>query len=184
MTTVLDLFAGCGGLSLGFQRAGYTVLAGVDVDDVARKTYEHNIDAPALDIDLSETSPEAFFERVPFGPDDIDVVCGGPPCKGYSYSGYRDPDDDRNALVYDFVDYVRYIRPSAFLMENVRGLLDMEGGSVVDGLVDEFRGIGYDADYRKLNAAEYGVPQSRKRVFVVGMSDGEPEFPEPTHYVE
>jgi DNA (cytosine-5)-methyltransferase 1 len=182
--TVLDLFCGGGGLSEGFLQAGYDVVAGVDVSEDFLETYDRNHDdAVAINADLSEISPEEFFETHSIDPDDIDVVIGGPPCKGFSIAGHRDPEDERNYLVGSFIDYVEYVQPDAFVMENVPGIKSMEGGDTLRSILEGFEQAGYEqTSYETLNAADYGVPQERRRVIFVGRRDGEtPTYPERTH---
>jgi len=181
---VLDLFCGGGGLSEGFLRAGYDVLAGVDVSEDFLATYGHNHDdAVAIRADLSAVGPETFFEAHPVDPDDVDVVIGGPPCKGFSVAGHRDPDDERNYLVGAFIDYVEFLQPAAFVMENVPGIKSMAGGDTLRSIQEGFQQAGYDKPaYETLNAADYGVPQNRRRVIFQGRRDGSiPTYPDRTH---
>lgn len=182
--TVLDLFCGGGGLSEGFLQAGYDVVAGVDAEADFLATYEHNHeDALAIRADLSEVDPEPFFEAHPIDPDAIDVVIGGPPCKGFSIAGHRDPDDERNYLVGNFIDFVEFVRPEAFVMENVPGIKSMEGGDTLRSILAGFERAGYEKPaYETLNAADYGVPQNRRRVIFQGRRDGSiPAYPDRTH---
>ena len=181
---VLDLFCGGGGLSEGFIQAGYDVVAGVDVSNDFLETFDRNHDdSLAVRADLSEISPEEFFDEHPINPDNIDVIIGGPPCKGFSIAGHRDPDDERNYLVGSFIDYVDYVQPDAFVMENVPGIKSMEGGDTLRSILEGFERAGYDkTSYETLNAADYGVPQERRRVIFIGRRDGEsPTYPERTH---
>lgn len=181
---VLDLFCGGGGLSEGFLQVGYDIVAGVDANEDFLETFEHNHDdALAIQADLAEVTPESFFEQHPLDADDIDLVIGGPPCKGFSIAGHRDPDDERNYLVGNFIDFVDYIQPDAFVMENVPGLKSMEGGNTLKSIIEGFDRAGYEKTrYETLNAADYGVPQRRKRVIIIGRQDGEePSYPEKTH---
>jgi len=183
-TRVLDLFCGGGGFSEGFLQAGYDVVAGVDVSEDFLPTYERNHEeALAIRADLSEVDPETFFETHPIDPDTIDVVIGGPPCKGFSIAGHRDPDDERNYLVGSFVDYVEFVRPAAFVMENVPGITSMEGGDTLRSILRAFREAGYEKPaYETLNAADYGTPQNRRRVIFQGRRDGSrPTYPDRTH---
>lgn len=181
---VLDLFCGGGGLSEGFIQAGYSVVAGVDVNEDFLETYDRNHDnSIAICADLSEITPEDFFDTYPVDPDDIDVIIGGPPCKGFSIAGHRDPDDERNYLVGSFIDYVDYVQPDAFVMENVPGIKSMEGGDTLRSILEGFEQAGYEStSYETLNAADYGVPQERRRVIFIGRRDGDsPTYPERTH---
>lgn len=179
---VLDLFCGAGGFSLGFEQAGYDVVAGVDCDRKALDTYERNHDSRGIFCDLSAVDPFEFSIRYGIDPDDIDVVIGGPPCQGFSTAQHdRDPDDPRNNLVFRFAEYVDFYQPSSFVMENVTGIKSVDDGETVDLLVSDFEDAGYNVEYETLNAADYGVPQKRRRVFFIGKQTGEPQFPAPTH---
>ena len=116
----------------------------------------------------------------------ISLIVGGPPCQGFSASGKRDPKDPRNSLFIHFVRFVRIIQPDNFIMENVRGLKSMKtakGENCLDIILKAFREINYTVDWRILNACNYGVPQSRRRIFIQGMRNGKmPTFPLPTHF--
>jgi DNA (cytosine-5)-methyltransferase 1 len=182
--TVLDLFCGGGGLSEGFLQAGYDVVAGVDVNADFLETHDRNHeDVLTIQSDLSTVSPETFFEEHPIDPDEIDVIIGGPPCKGFSIAGHRDPEDERNYLVGSFIDYVDHVQPDAFVMENVPGIKSMEGGDTLRSILEGFDRVGYEkTGYETLNAADHGVPQERRRVIFIGRRDGEtPTYPERTH---
>ena len=181
---VLDLFCGGGGLSEGFLQAGYDVVAGVDVSEDFLATYGHNHDdAVAIQADLSGIDPETFFDTHPIDPEAVDIVIGGPPCKGFSIAGHRDPDDERNYLVGSFIDYVEFLQPEAFVMENVPGIKSMAGGDTLRSILKGFRHAGYETPaYETLNAADYGVPQNRRRVIFQGRRDGSrPTYPDRTH---
>lgn len=180
---VLDLFCGGGGLSTGFEQAGYDVVAGVDVNEDFLETYEHNHqDSLAINADLSEVDPATFYDEHDIDVESIDVVIGGPPCKGFSIAGKRDPEDERNSLVGSFIDHVGHVKPKLFVMENVPGIKSMEDGGVMRKIHERYDEIGYSVKHETLNAADYGVPQSRRRVVFIGRSDGEvPTFPERTH---
>ena len=185
--TAIALFAGAGGLSLGFELAGFDIVGYVEQDEAIRKIYDANFeDAECLGHDIRDVTAEDVREwRDAFG--DIDVVIGGPPCQGFSLAGKRDVEDDRNRLFEPYARIISHLEPEAFLMENVGKLTSMEspdGGRVVSEIVDEFASIGYDADYAELDAKHYGVPQSRNRVIFVGLRedlDAQITFPDPTH---
>ena len=181
---VLDLFCGGGGLSEGFLQAGCDVVVGVDVSEDFLATYERNHDdAVAIQADLSGIDPGTFFDSHPIDPEEVDIVIGGPPCKGFSIAGHRDPDDERNYLVGAFIDYVAFVQPDAFVMENVPGITSMEGGDTLRSILKGFRQAGYEKPvYETLNAADYGVPQNRRRVIFQGRRDGsQPTYPDRTH---
>ena len=179
----LDLFSGCGGFAAGFEAAGYRVLAGIDHDQSALKTFAYNFpSSEALNIDLSDEHQMRSHQR-DLRNASIDVVVAGPPCQGFSLTGPRNFDDPRNRLYLAVFDYVRAIQPLAFVIENVRGMSSLYGGQVKDEIVRRFADLGYATAAKVICAAEYGVPQLRYRFFIVGTRQdrGAFEFPSPLH---
>lgn len=175
--TVLDLFAGCGGLSYGFVNAGFKVIAGVDNWNDALVTFKKNHDAQTLLLDLAEFNPESIEQSLSQKPD---VVIGGPPCQGFSISGKRNPNDPRNKLYQGFVKTVGFFKPKAFVLENVPNLVSMARGAIKDQIISEFTELGYDVKYKVLLASDYGIPQNRRRVVFVGvLGKSNFKFPEP-----
>ena len=183
---VIDLFSGCGGLALGFKWAGYKTLLASDVDDNCEKTYTHNFPGvPFLKGDLRTITTKKLKNVVS---DSVDVVIGGPPCQGFSLANKnrnKVKDDPRNELFYEFVRVVTDFQPKAFVMENVRGLLSMQKGKVIQLMKEEFEnaGLGYQVDFKVLLASDYGVPQNRQRVIMIGIRKDlgvKPEFPSKT----
>lgn len=176
--TVVDLFSGCGGLSYGFERAGFDVLVGVDNWEPSLRTFKRNhAAAETMLADLSDLDPK-LIEQYTRGRR-VDVVIGGPPCQGFSISGKRMLDDPRNGLYRSFVKVVEHFQPKAFLLENVPNMIAMGKGKVRDSVLEDFTSLGYKVIYRVLLASDYGVPQNRRRVMFVGLKDGvEFEFPE------
>ena len=170
--TVIDFFAGAGGLSLGFVRAGFQVEMAVDNCAVALETHRWNLGDHAQGLDLG--GADLVFPSAT-------VVAGGPPCQGFSSAGQRRRGDDRNTLVGEFARLVAQIRPVVFVFENVEGFLTAEGGSRVIELLEPLIETGYRIHLRKINAANFGVPQHRKRVIAIGALGWDPQFPEPTH---
>ena len=167
---VIDLFAGCGGLSLGFEMAGFEIPLAIEKDEWASETYRYNHkNTNVITKDITEiTNP---LELLPPNTE-IDGIIGGPPCQGFSLSGNRDPKDPRNSLFMDFVRFVKAFKPNFFVMENVTGILSMKtknGELVKDLIYEEYKKAGYNLDVKILNAAEYGVPQTRIRVFFIGI---------------
>jgi DNA (cytosine-5)-methyltransferase 1 len=169
--TVVDLFCGAGGLSLGFKAAGFTALCAADWNDSAVATYRVNFGSHVLKQDLSAA----------FDPPPATVIVGGPPCQGFSSAGMRRAGDKRNSLVSHFAALVERLRPPAFVFENVEGFLTAEDGRHVFDLLEPLIASGYRVHVRKINAANYGVPQHRKRVIVIGGLGWDPTIPEPTH---
>jgi DNA (cytosine-5)-methyltransferase 1 len=162
---VLDLFSGCGGLSLGFSRQGFNVVAGIDNWKDALQTFEKNhVGAKGIQMDLGSFSGPGLKKIIPRA----DVVIGGPPCQGFSISGKRNPSDSRNHLYRGFVEVVKLLKPRAFVLENVPNLVSMEGGKIKDSILKDFRSLGYNIVYKVLLASDYGVPQNRRRVVFVG----------------
>ena len=176
---IIDLFAGCGGLSTGFEMAGFNIPLAVERDEWASESYAFNHkNTRVLTGDITE-----IVDLDNLIPDDvkIDGVIGGPPCQGFSLSGKRDRKDPRNSLFMDFVRFVKHFKPSFFMMENVPGILSMKTAkneSVIDLIMKEFDEAGYNAAYKVLNAAEYGVPQTRTRVIFIGIRKDLPFIPE------
>lgn len=173
---VIDLFAGCGGLSLGFEMAGFHIPVAIEKDEWASETYRKNhpgtkviTDDITQILDLSTILPSSTMV--------IDGIIGGPPCQGFSLSGNRDKNDPRNSLFMEFVRFVKHFQPRFFVMENVAGILSMKtknGESVKELIIHEFEEIGYTLEIFTLNAAEFGVPQSRVRVFFIGLRNDIP----------
>lgn len=183
--TVLDLFCGCGGLSQGFIDAGYNVVMGVDFDDAALETYKYNHqDSDATKIDLSNARGIDEIEEKLKGKK-IDIIIGGPPCQGFSLTGSRDINDTRNILYLAVVKAVKRFRPKAFLIENVPGIATLYNGKVKQQIINTFEDMGYSVSVseKPLLAANYGVPQMRKRMFFVGFQKeyGYFNFPASTH---
>lgn len=181
---VVDLFCGAGGLSEGFRMAGYKVLLGLDMDKHSIETFRKNHKgAKVITEDVRKISAEHIRKMI--GNARVDVIVGGPPCQGFSVAGERDPRDPRNSLFMEFIRIVGGLRPEWVVMENVPGILTMrtEAGELVkDILTREFERIGYRVDYRILMAADYGVPQKRRRVFFMATRTNKPIiFPSPTH---
>ena len=178
---VLDLFSGCGGLSLGLEQAGFDIALGIDSWQDALDTFQQNHrDSQTFCKDL--TSIDFNYIENQFLTSGVDVIVGGPPCQGFSISGKRDPNDPRNKLYTSFVDSVSYFKPQAFLMENVPNLASMQNGNIKDTIVSEFEALGYTVRYARLLASDYGVPQNRRRFVMVGFrGEAAFQFPGATH---
>lgn len=177
--TVIDLFCGCGGLSLGFERAGFKPVLAIDVWKDALTTYEfNNLEVKTLCADISMLNPLEIKRKYDIS--EVDVIIGGPPCQGFSIAGKRIVEDKRNELYKSFVNFVRYFKPRAFVMENVPNILSMGDGIVRDSIIKDFEAIGYNVVYKVLLASDYGVPQNRRRAVFVGLKDGIFSFPLPT----
>lgn len=180
----IDLFAGAGGFSLGFESAGFDIAAAVEIDPIHCATHEFNfpycttICRSVLDITGTEIRRIAGI-----GKKDIAVVFGGTPCQGFSMIGKRAPDDPRNALVNHFVRLVIELQPAYFVFENVKGLTLGSQRDILEGMIEALDRAGYRVllPYRILNAADYGIPQERHRLFLLGAKKGHtlPSYPNP-----
>ncbi len=168
----IALFAGCGGLSLGFHKAGFDVLGYVELEHSFHPTYEKNFpESFLLGDDVKNVKDEDVKEwKNTFG--EIDVLFGGPPCQGFSLAGKRDVFDPRNELYLEFVRIASILKPKTILLENVRLLTSMKlanGNYASEDIVKRFQDIGYEMSYQVVNAMDYGVPQSRQRVIFIGV---------------
>lgn len=164
---VIDLFAGVGGLSLGFEMAGFEVVLANEYDSSIAEAYVRNRSNPNMIVaDITKLSIDETFGQY-IG--QVDVVIGGPPCQGFSQKGQRKSiNDDRNFLFKYFYKVVALVKPKYFLMENVPNLLTAESGFFKEEIRSLFSGIGYSICPDVLNAADFGVPQNRRRAFVLG----------------
>lgn len=182
--TFIDLFSGAGGLLRGFIDAGFEPAFSVEMWEPAIETHNKNYPfVPLMNADIRTISNDDLTKYR----NKIDVIVGGPPCQGFSTIGKRLVKDPRNELVFEFIRFVDTIKPKAFLMENVRGLLSSDGGKIKSAIEEEFRRVGYTVISRVLCAADYGVPQVRNRVFFLGFRndlDIVVTFPKKTHTKE
>jgi DNA (cytosine-5)-methyltransferase 1 len=184
-TAIIDLFSGAGGFSWGWRRAGFRTAAAVDHDAAAARTHELNFGSEhclSLNRDLTTFGPDALASLLNGIPRDLLAVTGGPPCQGWSRAGrgklrslkgdaaslLKDP---RNSLYRQFLAYVSHFAPPVAVMENVPGMLRLEGRSVADEILEHFRGIGYDATYALVNARWFGVPQDRTRLIFLAVRE-------------
>ncbi|MCL2565880.1 MAG: DNA cytosine methyltransferase [Defluviitaleaceae bacterium] len=168
---VIDLFCGCGGFSLGFLQAGFNVKLGIDSWADATTTFKHNLpNSTILNRDIIGVDGKDITDLLDLAKDDIDVIIGGPPCQGFSISGKRNEDDPRNELYKSFVRIVSDIKPKIFVLENVPGLVRLFNGKAIENVVADFTALGYKVSYEILSADNYGVPQQRRRVFLVGIN--------------
>lgn len=179
----VDLFAGAGGMTLGFEQAGFDVLAAVELDPIHASVHEYNFPFwTTICRSVSQTSAQEIREQSAIGDRDIDVVFGGPPCQGFSLMGKRDLSDERNSLVFDFLRLVLDLQPKYFVLENVRGITIGKQRQVLETVMTEFPQHGYQVRQNPqiLNAANYGVPQNRQRLFLLGCRQGLtlPQYPD------
>ena len=175
---IIDLFAGCGGMSLGFEMAGFEPVLAVEKDDWAAETYQFNRQNANIFVgDITEIKqPKQQFQL-----QNISGIIGGPPCQGFSVSGFRDPKDPRNSLFMDYMRFVQDFKPEFFVMENVPGILSSKtktGQLVKQVICSVAKDSGYNVEILQLNAADYGVPQARNRVLFIGIRDDFPFYPD------
>ena len=170
---VLDLFCGAGGLSCGFEKAGFNILLGIDSDEHSLKTFKKN--HPQSEIisgDISKVTPKEILVKINNKP--IDIIIGGPPCQGFSMAGNRNPLDPRNNLILNYLQLVINLKPKVFVIENVPGLLSMkneDGKKIIDIVKELSQKSGYFIKEYLLKAEEFGVPQKRRRIILVGSKD-------------
>ena len=204
---VLDLFSGAGGLSLGFQRAGFTIEGAMEIDALASRTHAMNfhrerrdqIELHARPRDITQEEPEEVAAELGLGSvsDAVDVLVGGPPCQAYARVGRAKlrevadhPEafrvDPRGNLYLRYLDYVRAFRPLGLLIENVPDILHYAHHNIAQEIVDTLDGYGYDAKYSLINSAFHGVPQMRDRVFLLAFRKelrARIRFPKATHHM-
>lgn len=173
----ISLFSGGGGLDLGFQQADYHISWAMDNEPNAVRTYQANLGDHIIMADINNLDEETL--------PNADLVIGGPPCQAFSLAGNRRATDPRALVVWKYISVINRVRPHAFVFENVTGLLsarNQAGERVLDLLHSAFKSIGYSVTMQIMNAADYGVPQRRRRLFIVGLRSGDEfVFPEPTH---
>lgn len=176
---VISLFSGAGGMDLGFINSGFDIVWANDFFKEAVETYKNNIGNHIIFGDITKISSDEM-------PDNIDLVIGGFPCQGFSVANTRrSMKDERNFLYKEMLRVIRDKNPKFFVAENVKGILSMEKGKVFEMIKKDFESLGYKVDARLLNAAEYGVPQARERVVIIGNRLGvENPFPKSTHWVD
>ncbi len=171
----VDLFCGAGGLTLGLRRAGWETALAVEYDPTACATYQHNF--PDTIVSCGDIRMVEFTEYA----GQVDLVAGGPPCQPFSVAGNQRAHDDPRDCIPEFIRAVREIAPRAFLMENVAGLASKRHDSYLRFVLEQLAALGYGVAYRVVDAADYGAPQHRRRLIVVGLREGTFQFPEATH---
>ncbi|WP_024929908.1 DNA cytosine methyltransferase [Methylophilus sp. OH31] len=180
----IDLFAGAGGLSLGFEQAGFDIAAAVEIDPVHCAVHEYNFpNTTVICSSVTELTGDVIRHRAGLRDKDIDCVFGGAPCQGFSMIGKRVLEDPRNQLVFHYVRLVQELNPKYCVFENVKGLTLGKHKQLLDELIEALGQIGYNVlrPYKVLNAADYGIPQDRRRLFLLAARNGEalPEYPNP-----
>ena len=169
-------------MSLGLENAGYEIVYANDLNGDALKTYKHNFPNVVVEQgDINKINPYEVSKRI--NRKYVDVIVAGAPCQGFSTSGRRNPDDPRSKLFLQVGKFLKVFKPKIFVMENVSGLLSMEKGNTMKTIISNFKNNGYYVTYKVLSAAEFGIPQMRNRVFIVGTSkpiSSEQIFPKPS----
>ena len=171
MLNGLDLFCGCGGMSLGHKNAGINMIYGIDIWKSAIDTYNKNLNHLGICADLTNMSPEKFDEIYNKDNKQIDVIFGGIPCQSFSQAGKRDKNDPRNSLFIEFVKYLDYYNPKAFIIENVIGILSkktIDNQNIID-IIMNLLNENYNCIITKLYASDFEVPQNRRRVIIIGI---------------
>ena len=178
--TVISLFSGCGGSSLGYKWAGYRELLAIDFDQNSVDTFRLNFpDVPCWQRDIREVTGQEILDFCKIKKGDLDLLDGSPPCQGFSTAGKRKVTDPRNDLFREYVRLINDLGPKVFVMENVSGMAKGTMKGIFNEVLKELRGCGYQVKCKLMNAKWYGVPQSRERVIFIGAKDGEPSFPKP-----
>ena len=168
MYKTIDLFAGAGGITEGFRKAGYTCVCANDFDEEAKHTFTFNHPLiPYLLKDIREVTSAELLLKAGCNADEIDVMTGGPPCQGFSLAGQRLSDDPRNVLFREYIRIAKDIQPKVIFFENVYGIMNMQNGRVLNAILAKFGEIGYQCKYALINAADYGVPQARPRFVLI-----------------
>jgi DNA (cytosine-5)-methyltransferase 1 len=181
----IDLFSGAGGLSLGFEQAGFDVAAAVEIDPIHCAVHKYNFpDTAILSGSVTELTGDEIRVAAGLGNRPVDCVFGGPPCQGFSLIGHRALEDHRNRLVLDFVRIVAELDARTFVFENVKGLTVGQHKRFLTEVTEAFEAAGYSVrlPWKVLDAAHYGVPQHRERLILIGAKRGTslPHYPEPS----
>ncbi len=184
--TAIDLFCGCGGISCGLRSAGFRILAGADIQPSYICTFKHNFpEAQAITDDLSSVGPPELMDRLGLSPGELDLLAGGPPCQGFSKNVPRKSrflDLANNQLVRTFLHYVEQLRPKLVLMENVAEMKNGFDSAYTNEILTRLSEQGYEVTYEVLNAADYGIPQRRRRAFFLATRIGHAlKFPVASH---
>ena len=178
---VLDLFCGCGGMSWGLAKKGFQIVAGLDIWDIALKTYQYNHKhAKAVNLDITDADPIEALKNIHVDPNNIDIIIGGPPCQGFSKNipaSGRFLEDPRNQLYKAYLRFVKEIEPEVVIIENVAEIYNAFGGVVRKEIVSTLERWGYKVEVEIIDMSHYGVPQKRRRCFFFASKMGIPSFP-------
>lgn len=187
--TAIDLFSGAGGLHIGFEDAGFEIKLCIDNNDLVEKTHKRNFPhIPIINRDINRIPTSEICEYLTGS--SVDVIIGGPPCQGFSTIGHRvssniekrTKKDPRNELVLTYARIINEIRPKFIVMENVKGILTLDNGAYLQNVLSILMESGYNVEHKLINMADYGVPEVRERVIIIGNRVGLPvRFPKPDH---
>src|SRR3989344_1271513 len=179
----ISLFSGAGGLDIGLESAGFDIKAFVELDSYSCQTLRKNSpDKQVIEADITKLDVSEALRLANLRKEDVFIISGGPPCQSFSTLGNRKGvNDPRGLLFYEYLRFVKEIQPEVFVMENVKGLLTIDNGEVIKTMVNELKRAGYYVNYTILRAADYGVPQKRERVVILGCKSKKFAFPTPTH---
>jgi DNA (cytosine-5)-methyltransferase 1 len=182
--TVIDLFAGAGGLSEGFRMNGFDVIAANDYDQEAANTFRFNHpETKFFEQPIQELSASELLNSLGMKPGDLDVLAGGPPCQAFSINNHnRGFHDDRSNLFKEYVRMVGGLQPKSFVMENVTGMSSLDQGRAIKEIYELLGDLGYHVEHQTLKAEEFGVPQERRRVIFIGTRKGTIQWPSPSHF--
>ncbi len=182
---VLDLFCGCGGFTTGLRNSGLNVIAGIDIWDKAIQSYSTNHDHLSVCTDLSKLPPSEFSNTYNIPSNSVDIIVGGPPCQGFSMAGRRDKNDPRNSLFMEYVKYLEFFKPKAFILENVMGILSMKmnNGQLAIDVIMNCLNKDYKCLINKLYASDFEVPQNRRRVIIIGIRNDLNIIPTPPELI-
>lgn len=184
--TVISLFAGGGGSSLGYKMAGYKELLAVDFDKNSCETLRANYDFPVWEKDITKINGNEILNFCKLNKDELDVLDGSPPCQGFSVAGKRIINDSRNYLFENYIKILKIIKPKIFVMENVAGLIRGKMKGMFNLILESLRNCDYNVKCKLMNAKYYEVPQTRNRLFFIGIRNDlniEPTFPKPLHKI-
>lgn len=183
----IELFAGCGGLALGLEKAGFSHLGLVEIDKYACATLKKNRpNWQILEQDITKFDYKKLLEIFDINKKELDLLSGGYPCQSFSYAGKRlGLEDIRGTMFFYFAKFLKILEPKMFLCENVKGLISHNNGKTLQTMIDVFSDVGYKVQYKILNANDYGVAQKRQRIVIIGIRNDlnlNYEFPKPLEY--
>ncbi|MFW9875132.1 MAG: DNA cytosine methyltransferase [Candidatus Thorarchaeota archaeon] len=169
---IIDLFCGAGGLSLGFQEVGYNIVTSLDIDNYAIETYSFNIKTQKKPINrsLTKIDPKFLLDYIEMDVGELDLIIGGPPCKSFSNANRqnRSKNNHFNLLPFHYLNFIKGLKPKAFLLENVPGLKSFDKGYLFDDFINKIKKLKYIINHFTINCEEYGIPQKRERIFIIG----------------